>query len=198
MFGKTYGAYVTKYMLGEMAPESRQALQYAQTEEAAEAEHQRVLAYRETAEGKLERAKGTAGQFGLIVSDEEKSQTVLRKYGADYLNYLRRNDRLKYEKIKALGLGEEKEKELAAKELWQTTQPKEDFGESLTDLYMPGGPAHTKPGWDDLTTAEQVGGVEKSATTIINNHYSNDLNLYPTAGSDPANRNPGQTRTGDI
>ncbi len=40
--------------------------------------------------------------------------------------------------------------------------------------------------------------LQGEAAPVIINNYSSDINLYPTAGSDPANRNPGQTRTGDI
>lgn len=109
--------YVSGFLLEPISPEMQQALAYAATPQAAEEERQRVSGFRRTAEAQMEMAAGGAGVFETMVTQRDQMQATIREYGKRYLEYLRRTDRLKYEKIKTVGLSEELEYERAALEL---------------------------------------------------------------------------------
>lgn len=188
MFGQTYAAYVTKFMVGEMSLEASRDLMYAMTPEAAEEERQKVLAYRETAEGVLGRAEGKAGILGLEVSEEEKKEAAIRAYGKSYLEYLRRTDRLKYEKIKAMYPGEEMEYEGAAKELWLSTRTPEDY-DTLSRTYRQGypQPRRLKRDWGDVSydeRLEDLGEATEKITQITNIHYGDNYNTLEVGSGD--------------
>jgi len=160
MFGKTYGAYVTKLVTGEMSPQAQRAIDYAKTGRAAREEREAVLAYRHTPEGILGQAAGIGGQFAAEVSEEQAYEAAARDVGKSYLEFLRRTPtgRIKYEKIKALGLGAEHEKELAAKALYEQQEgklhPMMRQGE-----FGPGGFYHIKVGmgsdWETMSDEER-------------------------------------------
>ncbi len=176
MFGQTYAAYVTKYMLGELSPEVKRDLLYALTPDAAAEERKKVLAYRETAEGEIERAKGGAGRLKLEVSEQEQKEAAIREYGKAYLEYLRRTDRVRYEKIKAMYPGEELEYEGAAEELWwQGLGPGERY------YYPPiqgfGPRPRKRVGWDKVPLDERLESLEQGAERIsITNHIGDVYN----------------------
>lgn len=177
-FGQTYATWVTKFLTGETPAKEKAALEYARTPAAAAEEIQRVIGYRETAEGALERTRGAAGRLKLLVDAEEQRKARIREFGATYLDLLRRRDRVKYEKIKAFGLGEEAEKELAAQALWQTIQPWEG------SLATRGSPYYQqkKPSWRGVPLEERLAGLEGATVTIINNHYDNSMQYNPVGG----------------
>jgi len=187
MFGKTYAAYVTKYMMGEMSPGAQRDLVYAMTPEAAEEERQKVLAYRDTAEGELERAKGGAGKLKLEVTDEEKKETAIREYGKAYLDYLRRTNRLKYEEIKAKYPGDELEYEGAAEALWRTTLTDEDYHpQGMTYRQGYPRPRRLKREWGDVPFDERIDVLEEATDELVpsvHNIHVGDIYVTQEPGS---------------
>jgi hypothetical protein len=183
-FGPSY-PYINKMIFEPTSPEMQKALEYAASPEAAQEEQKRAAEYRGTAEVTLEQAKGGAGLFELNVSRKEELKTAIREYGKQYLEYIRRADRLKYEKLQLLP--EEYRYERAALELWQQIQPEIMVETPALGLPgMPGGiPAGRhleKPGWGNLTEEERLAGVEQAARTV-NINYITNFNYFPIQGS---------------
>jgi len=189
LFGQSYGAYVTKFLTGELSPYEKAALQYAATDKAAEEEKQRVQGVQETAEGVLEKAEGVAGQFELLVSSDEQAKAALRRTGKAYLNYLRRTDRLKYESIKMRGLSEELEYELAAKELYESENPPTEYYPNVPVSTRIPLPRRPESGWNKLSPQEQVEQLQGPTQNIVNNYNYQTTNDYsiinnPIAGTE--------------
>jgi len=146
-FGKTYAAYVTKFLVKPYKPEALEAVRYAVTPEAAEEERQRVFAVRKTAEG-------LAGQLDVLVSQQQAQEAAIRRVGEKYLNYLRYTDRVRYELIKAFP--EEMEKEVAAEELWRTLMPPGKMVPQFLGQYGPTKEVEIKPSWRELPLEQRL------------------------------------------
>jgi hypothetical protein len=173
-FGQGYATYVTEYFTEPVSPETEKAISYARSEQAAKEERDRVLAVRGTAEGIIESAKGAAGQLELLVQEEEKQETAIREVGKAYLNYLRRRDRITYEKIKLLKLPEEMEYDWAAEELWRRSQPKPE------PIKVPYGPE--KPGFTLVTPPTEWDRLDKERRITELNEALQELMKEESAG----------------
>ncbi|MHC4601945.1 MAG: hypothetical protein ACYS6W_01300 [Planctomycetota bacterium] len=189
-FGQTYATWVTKFLAGEMPAKERAALEYARTSAAAAEERERVSGYRETAEGLIERGRGARGVLGLDIETQEKLAAEIREYGADYLNWLKRRDRLKYELITATTFGAEREKEYAAMHLWRAGFTPEEYENFVEGRLAEGMPVF----YEGLSQQEKLIGLKRGAgrlfggtgaTVIIEDKSTN---YYPRVGPYEAHR----------
>ena len=161
-FGQTYATWVTKFLAGEMPAKERAALEYARTPAAAAEERARVMGYRETAEGLIERGKGARGVFGLDIETREKLETETREYGAVYLNWLKRRNRLKYELITTTTFGAEREKEYAAMLLWREGFTPEEHKTFVAERLAEDRPVF----YEGLSPQEKLAGLERGAKRL--------------------------------
>jgi hypothetical protein len=168
--------YVSKMFFGQTPPA---------TPVSAEEEAKRIAESLKTEEALLEMGKGKEVQ--PPVTPEKTTQALIREQGKAYLeNYLRTEDRLKYEQIKALPYGEEYQYERAAELLWGTGQPKRRA--PIPPVFIPGGGLPAEVGevpttWEGVLPEERLAGAEKAAQTI-NIHYHNETIYTPRVGSD--------------
>jgi hypothetical protein len=161
--------YITKMLFEPTPPEMQKELAFAATPEAAAQARKEATAYRETTEGIEERTAGLAKGFvETKVSREEEIQTALRKYGKEYLEYLKRTNWLEYHIVKLGGIGEEQEYEMAALALYRELYP-----EPYPYLKQ-----------QKLTSKQLLANIEKGEEQQINIHYHNETIYTPRVGSD--------------
>jgi hypothetical protein len=178
-FGPTY-PYVNKMLFEPTSPEMQQDISYAKSSQAAAEDAKNAAAALDTAEGKLESAKGTAGKFDLDVTDEESSLESIREIGKAYLEKtLRQKDRFQYEKL--MYMPEELRYEKAALMLWRTTHP----GIPKTGFYNGSwGPTTVmeQQDWGNEPEEQQLSEL-RSAANEIHLHYHNETIYNPVAGT---------------
>ncbi|MCK4817996.1 hypothetical protein KA005_19655, partial [bacterium] len=156
-----------------------------QTPAAAAEERERVFGYRETAEGLIERGRGARGVLGLDIKTDEKLEAEIREHGADYLKWLKRRDRWKYELITTVAWGEETESELAASYLWEAGLTPEEREEYIgTGFWRKGAGAAFRA----LSPRGRLEGLERALE--IHNHYEQITNYNPRVGEIEYQRAP--------
>jgi len=175
--------YVSRFLLEPISPEMQQVLAYAVTLETAEEERQRVQGFLQTAEAQTEKAAGRAGVFETMVTQRDQMKVSIREYGKRYLEYLRRSNRLKYEKVKALGLSEELEYERAAMELWQTAQPLQPSAVPSAITMMPE-TRYVPASWKGIPLEQRIEGLEQATQNIYNAFYDSSIHYHPVVGED--------------